>query len=82
MPTSISLRDANQGFAKLVRRAEAGESFVITRRGRPVATLAPASARTLTPAQAEARERARERMRRGWDIGHVAPLDRDALHGR
>ena len=37
----ISLMTANQEFSKLVKRVESGESFVITRRGRPIAKLAP-----------------------------------------
>jgi prevent-host-death family protein len=38
---SVSLRDANQQLAKYVKAVEAGESFIITRRGRPVARLLP-----------------------------------------
>ena len=38
---TISLRDANQGFARCVREVEAGEEFVITRNGAPVARLVP-----------------------------------------
>ena len=33
MATKISLRDANQRFAKLVREVESGREFVVTRRG-------------------------------------------------
>jgi antitoxin (DNA-binding transcriptional repressor) of toxin-antitoxin stability system len=36
---TISAREANQFFSKLLAEAEAGEEIVITRRGRPVATL-------------------------------------------
>ena len=50
---------------------EAGESFVITRRGKPVARLVPVEPgkRVLTPEQQAARQRALERMRRGIDMG-------------
>ena len=37
MATKISLRDANQRFAKLVREVESGREFVVTRRGAAVA---------------------------------------------
>ena len=40
-PIEVALRDAKQQFAEYVRAVEAGESFVITRRGRPVTRLAP-----------------------------------------
>jgi len=59
----ITLRDANQGFARLIREVEAGEEVVITRHGRPVARLVPVrGGRTPTPEQEAAWERIRERM--------------------
>jgi prevent-host-death family protein len=83
MDKEIALRDANQQFAKCVRAVEAGESFVITRRGKPVARLVPVETgkRVLTPEQQAARERARERMQRGWDLGGVK-FNRDELYER
>ncbi len=39
--SSISAREANQSFSKLLKRAEEGEEVVITRRGKPVARLVP-----------------------------------------
>ncbi|MDE0262024.1 MAG: type II toxin-antitoxin system prevent-host-death family antitoxin [Bryobacterales bacterium] len=39
----ISLMVANQDFSKLVKKVESGETFVITRRGRPIAKLVPHS---------------------------------------
>lgn len=82
MIKTLTLRDANQSFARYIRAVEAGEEFVITRNGAPVARLSPVSKRrVLTPAQQAAWERTQERMKKGWDIG-VSPLDRDALHER
>lgn len=67
---TITLRDANQNFAKLIREVQGGEEFVITRRGEPVAKLSPVSAkRVLTPEQRTARQRLLTRMRKGWDLG-------------
>jgi prevent-host-death family protein len=52
MSKTISLRDANQGFSRCIREVEAGEEFVITRNGQPVARLVPAGGkRVLTPEQ-------------------------------
>jgi len=80
MTKQITLREANQNFAKYVRAVEAGESFTITRRGEPVAQLTPASgARRLTPKQEAALARTVERMRRGWPLG-AERLDRDAMY--
>jgi prevent-host-death family protein len=82
MAKTISLRDANQTFARCVRAVEAGEEFVITRNGQPVAKLVPiAGHRTLTAEQQAARNRTLARMREGWPIGAEA-LGRDSLHER
>ncbi|MGA8194784.1 MAG: type II toxin-antitoxin system prevent-host-death family antitoxin [Acetobacteraceae bacterium] len=82
MAKTVTLRDANQQFARCIREVEAGEEFVITRNGKPVARLTPvAKYRVLTPQQQVAWERLQEAMERGWDIG-AGPLDRDALHER
>lgn len=82
MPKTVTLRDANQNFAKYVREAESGREVVITRRGVPVAKLIPAAGkRVLTAEQRAARERALKRMRKGWPLG-IGKLDRDSLHER
>jgi prevent-host-death family protein len=39
MSKTITLRDANQAFSRCIREVEAGEEFVITRNGKPVAKL-------------------------------------------
>jgi prevent-host-death family protein len=82
MTKTVTLRDANQQFARCIPEVEAGEEFVITRNGTPVARLSPVNKRrVLTPMQRAAWERTRQRMDDGWDIG-AGPLDRDALHER
>jgi prevent-host-death family protein len=59
MARQISLRDANQHFARLVREVESGAEIEITRRGEPVARLVPVSGkrRKLTPEQRAALDR-------------------------
>jgi prevent-host-death family protein len=80
MSTRISLRDANQRFAKLVREVESGREFVITRRGQVVARIVPAAkTRALTAEQEAARRRSSARLRKGWPLG-LGRLDRAALH--
>lgn len=39
--TRVSLAEAKSHFSALVARAESGETIIITRRGKTVATLAP-----------------------------------------
>lgn len=82
MAITISLRDANQAFARCIREVEAGAEYIITRNGRPVARLAPiAGRRVLTPPQEAAFARTRARMKKGWPIA-AGPLDREVLHER
>jgi prevent-host-death family protein len=82
MSKVVTLREANQRFARCVREVEAGEEFVITRNGTPVARLVPVSrSRVLTEQQRTSLIRLREIAKEAWPIG-AGPLDRDALHER
>jgi prevent-host-death family protein len=42
-PTKVSVAEARQNFARLIKRAEHGNAIEITRRGEPVAVLLSAS---------------------------------------
>lgn len=79
----VTIRDANQGFAKLIREVEAGQEVVITRRGRPVARIEPirGGKRVLTPEQEAALAEAERIIDQGWDL-EAGPLDRGQLHER
>lgn len=83
MAETISTQDANHDFARLLRDVEAGQEFVITRDGSPVARLVPEREseryRQLTPAQEEALQRSIARLRRGWPLG-IERLDRNELY--
>jgi prevent-host-death family protein len=79
---TMTLRDANQSFARCIREVEAGEEIVITRNGTPVARLSPiAERRVLTTEQQAALERTLKRMDEGWHLG-AWKFDRDALYER
>ncbi len=82
MAETVSSREANQQFAKLLRDVEAGKEFVITRNGVPVARLSPAmrsGERVLTPDQERAHRRMMELLERGMDLGGEK-FDREALY--
>jgi prevent-host-death family protein len=82
MASKITLRDANQRFAKLIREVESGREFVVTRRGQAVARIIPAGRqRVLTPEQEAARQRARRRLTKGWPLG-LGRVDRSSIHDR
>jgi prevent-host-death family protein len=76
---AVSAREANQAFSRILRAAEAGESVVITRRGEPVAIIAPYGVRD------RERQRAIEHivalMRKGLSIGG-SRFSRDEMHER
>ncbi len=70
MPQRISLREANQHLSRYVAAVERGDEVVITRRGRPVARLAPgAKEERLSAKQRAAFERTLARMRTGYPLG-------------
>jgi prevent-host-death family protein len=77
---TVSARDANQHFSKLLADVEAGEEVVITRRGRPVARLVRDAGMS-----SEERERAlrelNEIMNRGIRL-KGPPMTRDEMHER
>jgi prevent-host-death family protein len=81
MSKTISLRDANHGFSRCIREVEAGEDFVITRNGQPVARLVPfAGKRVLTAEQEAALARAAATMKEGWPL-NIGRFNRDEVYG-
>ena len=83
MKKNISLREANQRFAQLVRDVEGGAEFVVTRRGHPVARIVSANdtRRKLTGEQRAALARTLARAEQGL-ISSKEAFDRAALHER
>jgi prevent-host-death family protein len=82
MQRSVSAREANQQFSRILRDVEAGTEILVTRRGRPVARIVPAQPsgeRRLTPEQEAALERTRQRLEKGWDLGG-GKFNRDELY--
>jgi len=77
---SVTAREANQAFSRILQEAERGESVVITRRGQPVAVIAPYRA-----ADVREREQAIDHivalMHRGLPIGGRR-FTRDEMHER
>jgi prevent-host-death family protein len=83
MAETITAREANQRFAEVLRGVEQGREFVVTKRGRPIARIAPVAregARTLSPEQEAAWERLKSRK---FDLGGPPYYSsRDELHER
>jgi prevent-host-death family protein len=77
---SVTAREANQSFSRILQEAERGGTVVITRRGQPVAMLSPYRVE-----RGEERERVIENivtlMREGLAIGGRR-FSRDEMHER
>lgn len=83
MPDTITARDANHQFSKLLREVEAGKAYVVTRNGVPVAQMlpirAPDGTRRLSAEQETALAVSLGRLKKGWPFG-IDQLDREALY--
>jgi prevent-host-death family protein len=79
---TVSAREANQAFSKLLQAVVEGEEVVITRRGKPVARLAPIE-NAARDADHEAEiERIIAHLREGVDLGEPVSWTRDELYER
>jgi prevent-host-death family protein len=65
MSTTISATDANRMFAELLGKAVAGETVIITKRGQPVAQLAPYHPEAASPERKAAWDRLLARLEKG-----------------
>ena len=76
---AVTAREANQAFSRILKAAENGESVVITRRGAPVAVIAPY--RATDRAREHAIEHVVAMMRNGLRLGGRR-FSRDEMHER
>jgi prevent-host-death family protein len=83
MEKTLSLREANQSFARVVREVESGDAFTITRNGTPVARIAPiqGARRVLTEEQKAALARILARSEEGWPLD-AEKFNREDLYDR
>ena len=77
---SITAREANHSFSRVLRDAENGNSVVVTRRGRPVAVIGPYRAPGAADRE-EAIEHIVNLMRQGLPLGGRR-FTRDEMHER
>jgi prevent-host-death family protein len=78
---TVTARDANQDFSRLLNEAAEGENIVITRRGRPVAILSPYAAAARELGREAAVAQILELMRTGVSLGGRR-FTRDEMHER
>ncbi len=79
---TVSLMTANQEFSKLIKDVEHGESFLITRRGHPIAKLVPHTVdKTADSDWAAAYRRMMARLEAGASLGGLR-VEREKLYDR
>lgn len=80
---TITARDANHNFARVLAEVAAGKEFIVTRNGVPVARIVPErlpdGRRRLTAEQEKALAESNEFLRRGWPLG-IKHFDRNELY--
>lgn len=76
--TRIHATEAKAGFADFLRRAQAGEQFVILRNGKEAAILAPIASATATAAQAA--PEAAKQARPAREPGQAKPEQPSTFH--
>ena len=80
---TVSARQANHNFAKLISRVERGEEILITKRSKPVELLCPYQPPRLTAERQAAIKHAIEVMAQGLRWGAaVRTFTRDEMHER
>jgi prevent-host-death family protein len=78
---TISARDANQAFSRLLRDVEQGEEILITKHGEPVAVLSAYRPLHAGTERAAAIDRIVRLMRKGLPLGGRR-FSRDEMHER
>ncbi len=81
MKDYVSSREANQRFSEILRRAAAGETVTITRRGEPVAQVVPLGEPLRKKTATAAHGRLIRRLKKGLSLGGRS-IDRDSLYRR
>jgi prevent-host-death family protein len=80
---TVSARQANQEFSKLLSRVERGEEILITKWSKPVALLSPYQLPRLTAERQAAIDHAMEVMAQGLPWSAAArTFTRDEMHER
>ncbi|MGD9509429.1 MAG: type II toxin-antitoxin system Phd/YefM family antitoxin [Geminicoccaceae bacterium] len=77
---SVTAREANQSFSRILSEAEAGEEIVITRHGKPVATLRAYRESQHDVDRQAALEHAIRLMENAPALGTARRFTRDEMH--
>jgi len=78
---TVSSREANQHFSRLLKVAAEGEDVIITRRGKPVAKLMSVGGPKIDAKRRAAHKRLMKLLRKGYNLGGLK-IDREDLYDR
>lgn len=78
---SVSARQANQEFSKLLAEVKSGKEVIITSRGEPVAKMVPYAPPGMTQERRAAVDRLLKLLRKGYHLGGKG-FTRDEMHER
>jgi prevent-host-death family protein len=79
---AVSVSEAKRGLARLLREVADGREIVVTRRGKPVATLAAYPKPKTTAERKAAIERAFTLLDQAPALGRARRFSRDEMHER
>jgi len=79
---TVSAREANQQFSKLLGQVENGDEVIITKRGHPIARIVPYGKPVMTPERAAAIRDLVKALKKGFPLGGPPYPSRDEVHER
>jgi prevent-host-death family protein len=79
---TITAAEANRQFSSVLRTVAQGQTVLVTSRGKPVATIAPAHLDATLAAREQARQRLVEHLRQVRPTGVPRDWTRDDLYER
>jgi prevent-host-death family protein len=79
---TITAREANQAFSKILAEVTGGQEIVITKHGTPVARIMPYSPRQMTPERKAAADHLIALLEKGLPLGGPPYPKRDEIYDR
>lgn len=76
----VSMREANQNFSGVMAEVEAGEKFVVEKRGKPFAKIVPLRSTTEDAKRQKAINEFFTRLGKGLDLGGGPAPTKDEMH--
>lgn len=76
----VSMREANQNFSGVMAEVEAGEKFIVEKRGKPVAKIVPFRGLSEEAKRQKAIKELFKLLDKGLDLGGEPAPSKDEMH--